>query len=230
MIINIKNQQVFLNFWQILLNSSLFQRFGALIGSFLLHSAVLLLLFKIFNAVNIKIDSKPNIIEPVAVISGAEFNSIKSKFSQENHKKSSNISQNNSKNNKTTKSTQQINQRKGSSKSNLNHGLDLDLASKNAKNYDNSYLNIVANKLDQTKSHINMIRAPSNVKAEIMLKVELAQNGELNSYKIIQNSNYNFFNKAAVKILKMAAPFPAPPMENLQNSLECVVPIVFDTA
>ncbi len=185
--------------------------FQPLIASALLHLLLLLFIFNIFSTKS----NLSNIVEikPIAVISGSQFAKISSDFV------------------KQTKGSTKIspNIAKGSEQSSFKNGVISNKKFQKSDNYDNSYLNIVANQIERNKSYISMFSAPSGVKSKVVFKIKLNESGELSSYKIVENSGYSFFNKAAVRILKLSAPFPAPPSEVAQNNAEITVPIVFDT-
>lgn len=189
------------------------------------HLFIVAILLKIFSSENSNLNFVPA-LQPVAVMSGSEFEAIKKKFSKNNKKAT--ISKLSKTGDIALSNPEQVESKKGSKNSNLKDGLNLNLKTKESANYDNGYLNIIANKLEQSKSYISMASAPSDVKTKIMMKVKLDENGKLSSYKIIKNSSYNFFNKAAIKILELSAPFPKPPV-NFKNALEFDIPIFFDT-
>mgnify|MGYP003705875111 CR=1 FL=1 len=192
----------------ILKQVNIFQPF---IASALLHMLLLLFIFNVFS-------NKSNFdnmleIKPIAVISGSQFNKISNDFIKKANgpaRISPNIA-------------------KGSEKSLLKSGVISSAKTQKSNDYDNSYLNVVANQIEQNKSYISMFSAPSGVESKVVFKIKLDKSGGLSSYNIIENSGYSFFNKAAVKILKLSAPFPAPPFEAGQNSAEITIPIIFNT-
>jgi TonB family protein len=185
--------------------------YHSFIISALFHMLILAAIFNIFSN---KADLN-NIVEinPVAIISGSQFAKITKSFNRNDDSSSFQTSQ----------------LRKGSNKSAMINGVISNLAPKKSDNYDNSYLNLVAHKIEQHKSYISMFSAPSGIKSEVIFKVKLDESGELDSYKMVQSSNYGFFNKAAIKILKISSPFPKPPLKNGSRSAELTIPIVFDT-
>ncbi len=192
-------------------------------ASALFHILIVAILLKIFSSENSNLNFASQ-VQPVAVISGSEFESIKTKFFKKNKK--SIVTKLDKTSNMVLSQNETQERRKGSKDSNLKDGLNLNLSAKNGKNYNNSYVNLIANKIEQNKSYISMSLAPEDIKTKVMLKVKLDKNGSLNSYKIVENSNYNFFNKAAIKILELSAPFPKPPSDSI---LEFNIPILFDT-
>jgi TonB family protein len=197
--------------------------YHSFIFSAVFHLLIVALLLKIFSE-NSEFNLVPE-IQPVAVISGSDFEAIKAKFFK--HKKKSIATQVSKVADIALNQEVQKEKQKGSKKSDLKNGLNLDLDTKTAKDYNNSYVNIIANKIEQNKSYISMSSAPNDIRTEVVLKVVLDSGGKLVSYKFAKKCDYNFFNKAAVRILEMSAPFPAPSTK--LASLEFDIPIFFDT-
>jgi TonB family protein len=206
-------------------NDAITHKLGSFVFSATIHLIVVILLLELFSSKDSKFSAISK-IQPVAVISGSQFSAIKAKFFK-NKKKTVNRILDKTAQAPMAKNNIQERQ-KGSRESKLKNGLTINATSTGQKNYNNSYLNIIANKLEQNKSYIAMSSAP-DAKARVMLRVILDVNGRLSSYKVVENSRYSFFNKAAVKILELSSPFPKPPSD-LGPSPEFIVPILFDAA
>jgi TonB family protein len=196
------------------------------IFSFTTH---LIIIFGLFNVVsNLKLQN-PAQISSVSVISGDNFKELTNDNSLKNTKINPPILKKKISAKKQASSAAATNHKIGSKDSINDSGLEMDLANKNNDSINNSYVNILANKLESQKSQISLEAAPNNIQTKVVVKMKLDKNGNLTSYKIVEESSSIFFDKVAKKVVKYAAPFPKPPTQIVNSSLEFVVPIFFDT-
>lgn len=94
-------------------------------------------------------------------------------------------------------------------------------------NLNTEYVNLIAYKLNKYKSRFSMANSPQS-SGTVVFRVVLTESGKIKSYKLLQSSNHEFFDKIAEKIISSANSFPAPPKEIISLGLEFNVPIIFD--
>ena len=186
-----------------------------------IHLLIAVGLFGVFAGLKITSTSQ---LASVSVISGDTFKKIKNNFKSKESKyvpvgKNSTI--------KKIAANEAISQKIGSKNSISDKGLQME--SSNSNNIDNGYVNILANQLKMQKSLIDLESAPNGVKTTVIVKMRLDKSGNLSSYELIKESDNIFFDKVAKKIVKLASPFPKPPIKIASSSLEFIVPIFFDT-
>lgn len=91
----------------------------------------------------------------------------------------------------------------------------------------NSYIEMVRLRIEEHKHYPNLARA-KNMEGMVTIRFVITPEGKTKAIEIARSSRYKILDRAALRAVKDAAPFPKPPSHIYQGELSLEVNIVFE--
>ena len=91
----------------------------------------------------------------------------------------------------------------------------------------NDYYEMVRLRIESCKRYPDAARK-SHMEGRTKVRFVITPDGQLSSVKIVKGARHGILNRAAIKAVKAAAPFPRPPVNLFKGPLDVEITIVFE--